>query len=195
MNTQVYSRFVYHRKKKPDYFAAPSTWVALQWEGSYSNNTERIQWGCNKMRPPLSPKGPCLSADHWAWRTGLKVCVHVGPLKDVRRPDGTDFLRWRISEMKSSANPAPCAPGSQGPPAYCDSLHSASFSRTLQLILGQQISFSLLPITFIDCICCFNPYRRWCRQPLQTLAKLRTRNCAQNIGFFLTLIVTNCHAS
>ncbi len=111
--------------------------------------------GAVKWCPP--PKGPCLPADHWAWCTGLKVCVHVGPLKEVRRPDGTDFLRWRISEMKSSANPAPCAPGSHGPPAYCDSLHSASFSRTLQLTLGQPISFLLLPSALTDCLCCLNP--------------------------------------
>lgn len=38
---------------------------------------------------------------------------------------------------KSSAQPAPCAPGSHGPPAYCDSLHFASSWRTLQLTLGQ----------------------------------------------------------
>jgi len=102
--------------------------------------------------PPLFPKGPCLPADHWDRCSGLNVWVHVGPLKEVRRPDGTDFLRWRISEMKSSNNPAPCAPGSHGPPAYCDSLHSASSSRTLQLILGQlMLFFLLLPNTLIDC--------------------------------------------
>lgn len=151
MGAQVHPRSLYYTVAgKASDFVAPTTWVALQWEWTYSNNIERIQWGCSKMMMP--PHHP---ANHCAWRTGLKVCVHVGPLKEVRRPDGRDFLRWRISEMKSSANPAPCAPGSHGPPAYCDSSRSASSSRTLQLILGQSLCFLILPITLIDCLLCF----------------------------------------
>lgn len=92
----------------------------------------------------------CLPADRWAMRTRLKVCVRVGPLKEKRRADGSDFPTWRISEMRNSANPAPCAPGSQGPPAYCESLHFASFSRTPQLILGQIFNFFCQWIVFVS---------------------------------------------
>lgn len=155
-------RGVYITAGTSSHFAALTTWVALQWEGTYSNNIGESNEGAVRWRPPPSlpssfPKGPCLPAGPGCTR--LKVCVHVGPLKEVRRPDGTDFLRRRISEMKSSANPAPCAPGSRGPPAYCDSSRSASSSRTLQLILGQQISYIRLSNSFIDCIRCFNPWK------------------------------------
>lgn len=103
------------------------------------------------------PSSGLLDLAHWI----ENMCACGPPLIVVRRPDGRDFLHWRISEMKSSANPAPCAPGSHGPPAYCDSLHSASFSRTLQLILGQPISSLLQPIILIDCLCCFDCYKSW----------------------------------
>lgn len=153
-------------------FVAPATWVALWWEGTYSNNIESNE-GAGVWRPP-SRRGPCLPRDYCARRT----CMW-GPLIVVGRPDGRDFLHRRISEMKSSANPATCAPGSHGPPAYCDSLRSASFSRTLQLILGQPISLLLQPNVSFDCLCDLNCSIRL--YVSSTWAKLRTRHCTQTI--------------
>lgn len=97
-------------------------------------------------------KKSCLPANTGpAWRTGVKACEHVGPFKEMRRAQGSDFLHWRVSEMKSSANPAPCAPGSHGPPACCDSSRSASSSRKLRRILGQFITL----LNILVCVFCF----------------------------------------
>lgn len=129
-----------------DLYRPPQTWPSsgrlggVTVGGSHSNNIEKLQWGCSNLAAPSSsspkwdlPSSELLDLAHWI----ENMCACGAPLLVVRRPYGRDFLRWRISEMKSSANPAPCAPGSHGPPAYCDSLRSASSSRTLQLTLGQ----------------------------------------------------------
>lgn len=103
--------------------------------------------------PPGGPLGP-------AHR--IESLMHVGPLKEKRRLNGTDFLCWRSSEMRNSANPASCAPGSRGPPAYCESLHSASFCRTLQLILGQKMNFCLHTLSqLLDFIVSFTSFSQF----------------------------------
>ncbi|XP_024002780.1 protein Wnt-9b isoform X2 [Salvelinus sp. IW2-2015] len=84
--------------------------------------------------PPLGPRLP-----QWT-----EVCVgHLGG-EPARRHR---LSQCRISEMKSSVDPSSCALGSQGPPAYCDSLSSASSSRTLQHILGFKETAFLLAVS------------------------------------------------
>lgn len=58
-------------------FVAPATWVALWWEGTYSNHIESNE-GAGVWRPP-SRRGPCLPGDYCARRTGLKISLHVRP--------------------------------------------------------------------------------------------------------------------
>lgn len=109
------------------YLSFPSKWGAFQWLG---RDDKGVQWACGTMMrspealPPLGPRLP-----QWT-----EVCVgHLGG-EPARRHR---LSQCRISEMKSSVDPSSCALGSQGPPAYCDSLSSASSFRTLQHILGQ----------------------------------------------------------
>lgn len=139
------------------FFFSSRTWASLgslrgvTVGGSCSNNIHQVQWGCSNKAarlscPPLpSPlsTGICLPADsadlaHYCLEN-VRACGT--PASVERRRDGTDFLRGSAIEMKKSSDqPAPCAPGCHGPPAYCDSLHFASSWRTLQLTLGQSRS-------------------------------------------------------
>lgn len=52
-------------------------------------------------------------------------------------------LQRTDSEMKNSADPSSCAPGSDGPPACCASPQSASFSPTRPPTSGQPLYSSL----------------------------------------------------
>lgn len=137
--------------------------------GSRSNNIHKVQWGCSNEAappPPLPspvPGGICLPADSadlaHSWLENVRGSG--APVSVERRRDGTDFLRWRISEMKkSSAQPAPCAPGSHGPPAYCDSLHFASSWRTLQLTLGQYHFGHCAPFSTPSCVFYYGKKKR-----------------------------------
>lgn len=139
--------------------------VSVAVGGSHSNNIHQVQWGCSNKAarlscpllssPPLpSPPLPSL---HWDLPSSDSVDLAHYCLENVpacgapasveRRRDGTVYLRGRIIAMKESSDqPAPCAPGCHGPPAYCDSLHFASSWRTLQLTLGQCQSDHCSPV-------------------------------------------------
>lgn len=122
--------------------------------GGTFNNNPRLHGGCGRMMLP-PPNSPASQRTHCAMRIAPTLSVeHVGPLKEKRRVDGTEFLHWRVTAMRNSAEPAQCAPGSQGPPAYCEQLDSASSSRTLQLTLGQTVNFLFRHFKHVDSLSC-----------------------------------------
>lgn len=96
---------------KPSHFAAPTTWVALQWEGTYSNNIERIQWGCSKMMPP-PPKGPASQRTTEPGVPDWKSVCMWGRLKRCADQTAQTFsvkesARWRAAPTRHHALQAP----------------------------------------------------------------------------------------
>lgn len=95
---------------KPSHFAAPTAWVALKWEGTYSNNIEWIQWGCSKMMRassrPASQRITGAGAPDWK-----SVCIW-GPIKRCADQTAETFsvkesARWRAASTRHHALQAP----------------------------------------------------------------------------------------
>lgn len=109
-------RGVYITAGTSSHFAALTTWVALQWEGTYSNNIGESNEGAVRWCPPPPPslppfpKGPAsqlgLAAPDWK-----SVCMW-GPLKRCADQTARTFsveesARWRAAPTRHHALQAP----------------------------------------------------------------------------------------
>lgn len=165
------------------FFATPTTWVALQWEGTYSNNIERIQWGCSmdphhhhhkeKKHVPASKRTTGPGVLYWKslcmWDS-LKSCAD----QTAETFSVEESARWRAAPTRHHALQAPT---DRLPIATHCTLHPSL--ALCSLLWVSRFPFLLHPITLIDRLCCFRSDHK---KTLQTLAKLRTRNCALAIA-------------
>lgn len=144
----------YNTAGTPRHFEAPATWVALQWEGTYNNNIERIQWGCSNLTAPL-PKSPAFQRTTGPGALDWKyVCMWAPPYS------GAPTRRQRLSPLKNQRDEEQRQPGTMRSRlprtacllrliALCILLaHSAAYFGSADFLITSAHHINWLPLLF-----------------------------------------------